>query len=52
MTLPLILLAILSLYVGFLMKDMVIGFGSPFVVFGGNELHHSIESEFIPVWIK
>ena len=52
MTLPLILLAILSLYIGFLMKDIVVGFGSPFVVFGGKELHHSIECEFIPVLIK
>lgn len=52
MSIPLILLAIASIYIGYVMKDIVIGPGSPYIEFNGNAEHHSIESEFIPVGIK
>lgn len=55
MALPLILLAIPSILVGFLAKDMMIGIGTPF---WGNSLYiapentHIVESEYIPQSIK
>lgn len=55
MALPLILLAIPSILVGFLAKDMMIGIGTPF---WGNSLYISpensnmLESEYIPQYIK
>jgi len=52
MSLPLLLLGFASIFIGFLMKDIVIGPGSPFIEFQGGIGHHSIESEFIPTAIK
>lgn len=55
MILPLIILSLGSIFVGYLMKDMIIGFGT---TFWGNSLYTHpenisiIESEFIPVYIK
>jgi NADH:ubiquinone oxidoreductase subunit 5 (subunit L)/multisubunit Na+/H+ antiporter MnhA subunit len=36
MTIPLILLAIASVYIGYIMKDTIIGVGSPYLEFTGN----------------
>jgi len=52
MSIPLVLLAIASIYIGYVMKDVMIGVGSPFIEFVGKEAHHSMESEFIPVIVK
>lgn len=55
MAIPLMLLCIGSIFVGFLAKDMMIGVGTPF---WGNSLfilplnNNSIESEYIPQYIK
>lgn len=55
MAFPLIILAIGSIFVGYVMKDMIIGLGTDF---WGNSLYTSpdnltlIESEFIPTSIK
>nr|YP_007890615.1 NADH dehydrogenase subunit 5 [Jakoba bahamiensis]AGH24109.1 NADH dehydrogenase subunit 5 [Jakoba bahamiensis] len=55
MTLPLMILAFGSIFVGYLMKDMFIGFGTSF---WGNSLYTHpnnisiIESEFIPIYVK
>lgn len=52
MTIPLLVLGIASIYVGYVMKDMIIGPGAPYIEFEGGYGHHSIESEFIPSTIK
>jgi NADH-ubiquinone oxidoreductase chain 5 len=52
MSLPLFFLAIASIFIGFIMKDLVIGPGSPYIEFQGSYTHMAIESEFIPVTIK
>jgi len=52
MTIPLVLLTIASIYIGYVMKDVMIGVGSPYLDFVGKFSHHSMESEFIPTIIK
>jgi NADH-ubiquinone oxidoreductase chain 5 len=52
MSIPLFILAFASILVGYIMKDVVIGPGSPYIEFPMNYNHLSIESEFIPVLIK
>lgn len=52
MSIPLFILALASIFIGYLMKDVVIGPASPFIEFNGDFAHHSLESEFIPVYIK
>lgn len=48
MSIPLLILGIASIYIGYVMKDIVMGPGSPYIDFVGTSAHHSIESEFIP----
>ncbi len=52
MSLPLMLLGFASIYIGFIMKDVVVGPGSPFIEFDGGFAHSSIEAEGIDVFIK
>ncbi|MBS0186388.1 MAG: hypothetical protein JSS34_08775 [Proteobacteria bacterium] len=52
MTLPLLILSIASIYIGYVMKDVMIGVGSPYLEFVGKEAHHAMESEFIPTLVK
>ena len=52
MSLPLVILAVASIYIGYVMKDLMIGVGSPYIEFVGKETHHAMESEFMPVFIK
>ena len=52
MTIPLLILAIASILIGYVMKDIIIGVGSPYVEMEGGYNHLAIESEFIPVFIK
>jgi len=52
MSIPLFLLGIASIFIGYIMKDVVVGPASPFIEFQGSTLHHPIESEFIPTFIK
>ena len=47
MTIPLVILAVFSIYIGYLMRDLFVGVGSPFLEFVGQEKHHGVESEFI-----
>lgn len=47
MTIPLVILGIASIYIGYVMKDVVIGPGSPYLELGGDHAHHSMETEFI-----
>ena len=48
----LIILSICSIFLGFLMRDIIIGCGSPYLDLSGNFFYHSMESEFIPLIIK
>jgi len=51
MSIPLVILGILSIFIGYVMKDVVMGPGSPFLEFDESAVtagHHPIESEFIP----
>ena len=41
-----------SIYIGYVMKDMMIGVGSPYLDFVGKEEHHSMETEFMPTLQK
>lgn len=52
MTIPLMLLGLASIYIGYIMKDVVVGPGSPFIEFDGGYAHTSIEAEGISVFIK
>jgi len=52
MSIPLVILGVASIFIGYVMKDIVIGPGSPFIEFQGGAAHHSLESEFIPVFVK
>ncbi len=52
MSLPLVLLTICSIYIGYVMKDMMVGVASPYLEFVGKFDHHHIESEFMPTFIK
>jgi len=52
MSLPLFLLGLASIYIGYIMKDLVMGPASPYIEFLGNPDHHSLESEFIPTGVK
>jgi NADH-ubiquinone oxidoreductase chain 5 len=52
MSIPLVVLMIASIYIGYVMKDVMIGVGSPYLDFVGKEAHHSMESEFIPTGVK
>ena len=52
MSIPLVILGVASIVLGYIMKDQIVGPGSPFIEFQGSTAHHSIESEFIPVGIK
>jgi NADH-ubiquinone oxidoreductase chain 5 len=48
----LIILSLASIFIGFLMKDIIIGVGSPYLESDSNFYYHSLESEFIPVVVK
>ena len=37
---------------GYVMRDMIIGPGAPYIEFEGGYKHHSMETEFIPSAIK
>jgi len=55
MSLPLIVLSIFSLFLGFLTKDVFIGFGSPFwnnSIFIMPVNSNILDSEFIPIFVK
>ena len=52
MAIPLIILAVASILLGYIMKDQIMGPGTPYIDYIGAEGHHSIESEFIPTWVK
>jgi len=52
MSLPLLLLSIASIYIGYMMKDIVIGPGAPFIEFEGGYGHSSIEAEGIGILVK
>ena len=52
MTIPLVILGLASIYIGYVMRDIVIGPGSPYVEFSGGYSYHMMESEFIPSSIK
>ena len=58
MTIPLLVLGVASIYVGYVMRDMIIGPGAPYIEFEVSEVrslgyrHHSMETEFIPSAIK
>ena len=52
MSIPLFILALASIFIGYIMKDIVIGPGSPYIEFQGSYDHLAIESENIPVLIK
>ena len=52
MSIPLIVLGVASIYIGYVMKDMLIGPAAPYIEFQGSVGHHSIESEFIPTGVK
>ncbi len=52
MTIPLLVLGVASIYVGYVMRDMIIGPGAPYIEFEGGYKHHSMETEFIPSAIK
>ena len=47
MTIPLLVLGIASIYIGYVMKDIVIGPGTPYIEFAGGYGHSSIEAEGI-----
>jgi len=55
MALPLIILGLLSIFIGYLTKDMFIGLGSPFwnnAILILPENLNIIDAEFIPIYIK
>lgn len=52
MTLPLMILGVASIYIGYIMKDVVIGPGTPFIEFTGGYEHSSMEAEGIGVFVK
>lgn len=52
MTLPLVILGIASIYIGYIMKDIVIGPGAPYIEFEGGYGHSTIEAEGIGVLVK
>lgn len=52
MTIPLLVLGIASIYIGYVMRDMIIGPGAPYIEFEGGYGYHNMESEFIPSEIK
>lgn len=52
MTIPLLILGVASIYIGYVMRDMIIGPGAPYIEFEGGYSSHSMESEFIPSEIK
>ena len=52
MSIPLVILSIASIYIGYVMKDVMIGVGSPYLEFVGKTAHHAMESEFMPTGIK
>ena len=52
MSIPLLVLGIASIYIGYVMRDMIIGPGAPYIEFEGGYGYHNMESEFIPSEIK
>ena len=52
MTAPLLVLGLASIYIGYVMRDMIIGPGAPYIEFEGGYAYHMMESEFIPSEIK
>ena len=55
MALPLVILGLFSIFIGFLSKDMFIGLGTPFwnnAIFIKPENLNIVDAEFIPVYIK
>ena len=52
MTIPLLILGVASIYIGYIMKDLVVGPGTPFIEFEGGYGHSSIEAEGIGVLEK
>lgn len=52
MTIPLMILAIASIYIGYIMKDVVLGPGSPYIEFEGGYEHSSMEAEGLSAFIK
>ena len=52
MTIPLLVLGLASIYIGYVMKDVVIGPGTPFIEFEGGYSHSSIEAEGIGTLVK
>jgi NADH-ubiquinone oxidoreductase chain 5 len=52
MAIPLIILGVASIYIGYVLKDMIIGPGAPYIEFEGlgeqGNGHHSMEAEMIP----
>lgn len=52
MTIPLIVLGVASIYIGYVMKDIVVGPGAPYIEFTGGYSHSSIEAEGIGVLVK
>ncbi len=52
MTIPLVILTVASIYIGYVMKDVMVGVGSPYLEFGGQEAHHAMEAEMIPTGVK
>ena len=52
MSIPLVVLMLASIYIGYIMKDLMIGVGSPYIDFVGKESHHSMETEFMPTLQK
>lgn len=51
-SLPLMLLAIASIYIGYVMRDVMIGPGTPYLEFDGGYVHSSIEAEGLTSLVK
>jgi NADH:ubiquinone oxidoreductase subunit 5 (subunit L)/multisubunit Na+/H+ antiporter MnhA subunit len=49
MTIPLFILAIASILIGYIMKDQIMGPGTPYIEFMEGL---TIEAEYIPTWVK
>ena len=52
MAIPLLLLAFASIFIGYIMKDLVMGPASPYLSVGYRLADGPLDSEFIPVYIK
>lgn len=47
MSIPLVVLGVASIYIGYVMKDVMIGPGSPYLELEGSYAHHHTETEYI-----